>query len=150
MIFDRLENASLYTSLHAGFREAFDFLTRHAGDSLPVDRYEIRDGVYAMVQRLPLLDLSQAKWEAHRDYIDIQYVRAGTEVIGFAQIDRLKEIIRYSPERDIAFYSGSGSYAQVSPGEFMILFPHDAHKPLLLPRDMEDGEVEKIVVKVRI
>ena len=150
MIFDRLENASLYLPVHPGFQEAFAFLSQHAKDELPVGRYEICGSVYAMVQKLPLLTLSQAKWEAHRNYIDIQYIKSGTEVIGFAPVDDLEETIRYSSERDIAFYSGDGNYAQVSAGEFMLLFPHDAHKPLLLPRDRGDGEVEKIVVKVKI
>lgn len=151
MIFDRLKNASLYVPVHAGFREAFAFLSEHAKDSLSTGRYEIGEGIYAMVQKLPLLSLAQAKWEAHRDYIDIQYIKAGTEVIGYSSIDSLQEIIRYSPERDIAFYSGDGSYIQASAGEFFVFFPHDAHKPLLLPSDMDDGaKVEKIVVKVRV
>lgn len=150
MILDRLENASLYFPVHKNFEKAFAFIKEHEKDDLPPARYEICEGVYALVQKQPLLGLGQAKWEAHRNYIDIQYVKRGAEVIGHAQEDTLKQVVRYMPENDIAFYSGKGDYAGLSEGEFMILFPHDAHKPLLEPSHLDCKEVEKIVVKVRI
>jgi YhcH/YjgK/YiaL family protein len=150
MILDCLENASLYYPVHRNFQKAFAFIREHKKDDLPIGRYEISADVYALVQIQPLLALCQTKWEAHRNYIDIQFIKRGVEVIGHAQEDSLKQAVPYMPENDIAFYSGKGNYASLKAGEFMILFPHDAHKPLLLPTGVEYAEVEKIVLKVRL
>lgn len=75
MILDRLENAPLYFPIHKNFQRAFEFIQEHQKDGLPTGRYEIGNGVYALVQKQPLLFLSQAKWEAHRNYIDIQFIK---------------------------------------------------------------------------
>lgn len=149
MILDSLDHAQLYEGLHPGFAEGFAFIREHAEDDLPLGEYQICEGVYAKVQRLPLYRQEERKWEAHRDYIDIQFVKKGTEGIGAALLEKMTEIIPYSQERDIAFYSGEGNICKVCQGEFIVLYPHDSHMPTL---QVQEGlrEVDKIVVKVRV
>ena len=148
MILDSLDHAELYEALHPSFGAAFRFIREHAGDDLPAGRYEICDGVYAMVQQLELIPPEQGKWEAHRNYIDIQFILSGVEGIGATQLDSLTETVPYDLEKDIAFYSGEGDICRVAAGKYMILYPHDAHMPML--RVKEDcRSVKKIVVKVR-
>jgi len=149
MITDSLMNAEMYYSLHKGFKSAFDFLKSQDLEKLPVGRYEIDgDSIFAMVQQPTLLAPENAKWEAHRKYIDIQYVVSGTEGIGYNNLNAMSEQTPYDTERDIAFYTGEGSIVTVHSGEFMLLYPQDAHMPLVNVSNC--ANVKKIVVKVKL
>ena len=149
MIYDTLAHASLYENIHPSFAAAFAFLKEHAEDDLPVGRYEICDGVYAMVQQPNLLPAEQCKWEAHEKYIDIQFIKSGMEGISVAQTSDLTITVPYDAEKDCALYTGEGSLCEVKPGEFVVLWPHDAHMPVQQVK--ADGKSStKIVVKIRV
>jgi len=145
MIIDRLENASLYRGLGDRIALALDSLEtpREPG------RHELDgDNVFAMVQQYQSKPLAEGKWEAHRKYIDIQYVAEGIERIGWAPIGRLTESEPYNEENDVAFYQGEGDFVTVPTGSFVILFPEDAHMPGIAVDT--PGPVTKIVVKARV
>ncbi|HAN44124.1 MAG TPA: YhcH/YjgK/YiaL family protein [Ruminococcaceae bacterium] len=149
MITDSLNNAEIYCSLHKGFKAAFDFLKKQDLAKLPAGRYEIDgDSIFAMVQEPALLAPENAKWEAHKKYIDIQYVVSGTEGIGYNNLNTMTEQTPYDAERDIAFYTGKGSIVAVHSGEFMLLYPQDAHMPLIDVADCKT--LKKVVVKVKL
>ena len=101
-----------------------------------------------MVQRYKTKDASEGKFEAHRKYIDIQAVLKGKEIIGYANIDSLKENVPY--KEDIVFFETPDDYNEVKlqDGMFTVLFPEDAHMPLLDYNGKND--VVKIVVKIKI
>lgn len=146
MIFDSIKHCEAYKSLSPAFKAAFEFLEDEKTASLPVGRYDIDSSrVYAMVQAPALKDWDAGKWEAHRRYADIQYIMEGEETMGFACIDTLKETEAYSSEKDVLFCEGEGSRAVARPGDFMVFFPQDAHKPCI--RSTVDTD-KKIVVKV--
>lgn len=86
--------------------------------------------------------------EAHRKYADLQAVLEGEERIDWVPLGSLREESEeYSKGGDIAFYSG-GEHMRVtlSAGEFLILFPGDAHKPCI----RSGGKVKKAVVKLAL
>ena len=97
-----------------------------------------------MVFRSPAHERSEARLEAHRKYIDIQYVIAGVEEMGWnARIRCQQPHGQYDAEKDIEFFADTpNSYVTVHPGEFVIFFPDDAHAPLI-----GRGEVHKVVIK---
>lgn len=147
MILDKLENAETYFGLHAGFRKAFEFLSRSDLSNLEASRYAI-DGeeIYALVQSGHGKERNEARLEAHRRYIDIQFLIDGNEQTGWSTRDGCREIYRaYDSERDIEFFSDSPqTYLTLKPGTFAIFFPADAHAPMI-----SEGNVHKCVVKVR-
>lgn len=149
MIFDNLNNSCKYSSAHRGFAEAFDFLKKAVDEKLPVDRYEI-DGekVFAFIQEYT--SKQESSFEAHKNYIDIQFIVYGTEVIYSADLNKLSVKTPYSAEKDIMFLNDydKASKLVLSDGEYGIFFPWDAHKPGLC-LDGKTGEVKKIVVKVK-
>ena len=59
--------------------------------------------------------------------------------------------IEYSEERDVAFFENSDDVISgvFKNGSFAIFFSHDVHKPGLA-LDGENGQVRKIVVKVKV
>lgn len=149
MIYDALKNADLYRGLGQRFQQAFDYLTGSDLSALAPGRYAIDgDQVYLMIQEAGLKPWEQGRWEAHRRYADIQLVLSGSERIGFCTVDSAPVDTPYSPERDILFYQElPGNEALVQPGQMMIFFPHDAHKPCIRPTG-GPSQVRKAVVKV--
>ena len=90
-----------------------------------------------------------ALFEAHRKYIDIQYMIEGEEKIGVARYSECKNEIPYDNIRDIEFLScKADNYQLLKKGEFLILYPEDAHKPSIAIDN--PNKVKKAVVKVFI
>lgn len=107
-------------------------------------RHEINENMYVNVQTYQTKD--DALFEAHRDYIDIQYVIEGEEKIGVADYSNCSEAVAYDKEKDIEFLNGEGEYYPLRAGEYMVLYPQDAHKPSISIDNQ--STVRKAVVKV--
>ena len=148
MILDDLRNAARYEQLHAGFRAGFDFLKRPNLADLASGRYELDDDrLFALINRDPGRGLAGARLEAHRKYIDIQFLVGGSEVIGWrptAECESLSD--PYDASRDIMFFADRPHvWIDLPIGKFMIFYPDDAHAPLA-----SKGESIKAVIKVAV
>lgn len=152
MIFDKAENMALYYETEPMLEKCADFIKKFEEEKLPDGTYEI-DGkrVFANIQSYrtkPLTD--DCLFEAHKKYIDIQYIVSGIEKIRWAKLDTLKEVEEhYSEGQDIAFYTGGTKFDFVlTKGTFLMLYPQDAHMPGL--SDEKDVNARKIVFKIAV
>lgn len=148
MIIDEIKHADSYFALHPGFERAFTFLRRLDLAELDITTHEIdAKDLYALMQVPNGRKRDEAQLEAHRRYIDIQYLIDGEEEIGWKPQDQCNELSHaYETERDIEFYSDTPSfYVRLRPGMFAVLFPGDAHAPVI-----SQGSIHKCVVKVRV
>lgn len=148
MILDTLQNVPRHASLHPGFAEAFAFLQRADLVALPAGRVEvIGKRVFAIVGKDEGKGRERARLEAHRKYIDIQFVVSGDEWIGWRDLKTCRESgLGYSAEKEIEFYTATPTkWFRVPPGSFAIFFPEDAHAPLA-----GEGPVHKVVMKVAV
>lgn len=148
MIFDNIKNKELYLSINEGFKLGFEFIQKVERENLPVGKYEI-DGkkVWASVQEYSSKD--EAKAEAHRNYIDIQYIISGKEYMLNANIDLCESMIEYNGEKDVEFFKPCSTVrVEANAGDFAIFFPTDVHTPGL--KVGENTPVRKVVVKVRV
>jgi len=148
IIFDKLQNAEDYYGMHPAFEKAFAFLRQDGLAELPADRYEIdADRLFCMISKGPGRSRSEAKLEAHRKYIDIQYVIAGTDEMGFRPTADCRFIdTSYDVDKDIMFFSDRpDSWTPVTAGSFVIFFPQHAHAPLV-----SSGEIHKVVLKIAV
>ena len=147
MIIDTLAQASRYEPLHPRFKAAFDFLRNTDLTALAVGRTEIDgDKLFALTQNYETQPAREGKLEAHRVYIDIQFVIAGEEYIGYAPLDDQPPTEPFNTEKDIGFYHGDASFTRVFAGMFAIFYPHDAHLP---SRHLTtSAHVKKVVLKV--
>lgn len=146
MIVDSLKNCDKYVSCHDGFDKAFAFLRRASEENLSVGRYEIDgDRVFAFIQEYT--SKTESSFEAHKNYIDIQFILSGTEVMKVCDISQVKISVPYT--EDVMFFEDNerASVTVVEAGEYGIFFPWDAHKPGLCFDTPE--EVKKVVVKVK-
>ena len=91
------------------------------------------------------------KAEAHKNYIDIQFVASGKESIGVA-IDTKNNTpsVPYSAEKDIVFYKDVENeiLLDLHPGDFGIFFPEDIHRPKCHNNGVESS-VRKVIVKIK-
>jgi YhcH/YjgK/YiaL family protein len=149
MILDALANAGLYAFSNPRLVRGFEFLRSRDLTTVPVGRVEIdSDLLFASVQEYPTRLPDQCFWEAHRKYIDIQYVIRGTERIGYAPLASLRVAQPYDEAKDFAKLDGTGDVLRVDAGMFAVFFPHDAHMPCMAAD--APAPVRKVVVKVAV
>ncbi len=150
MIVDVLKNSNLYTSVNSNFTKAFEFIQNYMSNSIPVGRYDIEGtDVFALVQSYESQPQSEKKAEAHKKYIDIQFVASGKEIIYWSNIDGMVDSIPYNEEKDIVFFKErEGTPVKLEGGSFAILFPEDVHTPGCIWG--EASNINKIVIKIKI
>lgn len=151
MIFENIKNMKNYTSVNSRFKAAFDYLINTDLNALPVGKYEI-DGknVYALVQEYMTENAEKRRFEAHKKYIDIQYIISGREIIGYFPLDTLEMQEDKLQEKDVAYYRNVSDYTKLTLHceDYAIFFPEEAHKPCC--EITNSSQVKKIVVKVLI
>ena len=151
MIYDHIRNIASYKGISEKLDKAIDFIVSTDFQNYETGRYEIPDSdLYFMVQRPQLKASIDTKWEAHRKFIDIQYVIKEGEIIGYIPIDQITNWEPFNEEKDVCIAQSdvSGINLPLSSGHFAIFFPQDAHRPCqALDNAKEDL---KVVVKVPV
>lgn len=150
MIYDTLANAPRYAGLSADMDRGLRFLAEAAG-RVPADGKHAIDGdrLYAVVSSYATRRKEESKFEAHRKYIDIQFLVSGRELAWWAPVAGLRACQEYSDQNDAALYpDGDGTPLLLGNSRFAVFFPQDAHMPCCLIDRPET--VRKIVVKIRI
>lgn len=148
MIKDNIRNYKEYTLVHDGIHKAFNYLINTNLDELSIGVHDISNNdIFAIVSEYKTQNQNIGLWEAHRKYIDVQYLIKGTEKIGYCDINQLIVEKQYDEEADVVLGHLDGDYITLREGDFMILFPQDAHKPG--KRDKEELNIKKIVIKVK-
>src|SRR5919108_761867 len=149
MILDRLGNRAVDSYLPPRVRQALEYLRTTDVQALQIGRHEIDgDRLFALVQEYTTRPASECVWEAHRKYIDVQFVVRGVERIGHAPLAKMVERTPYDPERDVAFFERGESFVTLNAGTFAIFGPDDVHSPC--GSAGEPTKVRKIVVKASV
>ena len=148
MLFDKIKNAPQYYALGERLATSLKYLMQNDFSAKTPGRYEIDgDRIYALVQEYDTRPGSAGKWEAHRKYIDIQYIVEGTELMGYENLESMEiSDSDYNPEKDAIYPKGEGSFVKMTAGMFAILWPQDAHMPG--QAISEPVKVRKVVIKV--
>ena len=148
MIIDQLQNTSLYYGIGDRIATALRYLLDADLAALTPGRHDIDgDDVFALIQEYDSKPREEGAWEAHRQYLDVQYVVSGEERIGFANTERL-QAGEYDAENDFLPLEGEGDFLEMQAGTFMILAPQDAHMPGIALADPQP--MKKVVMKVRL
>ncbi|RTE55386.1 DUF386 domain-containing protein [Arenibacter aquaticus] len=132
------------------WKQAFEFLASNDLEKLSIGRYDLDgDNLFVKVEEYETKDENDARFEAHKKYVDIQYLVFGEERIGISQLKNTTELIPYDNLKDISFFTAKyNNYQIASPSTFFIFFPEDAHRPCV--KTGKKSKVRKVVVKVRI
>jgi YhcH/YjgK/YiaL family protein len=105
-----------------------------------------------VVQRYRPKPPAEARWEAHRQYIDVQFLAGGVERIGYAPLGEALSVVQaYDAQKDVVFFAAAGDFVTVPAGSFAIFWPTDVHAPCLAGEaSPATVEVCKVVVKCRV
>jgi YhcH/YjgK/YiaL family protein len=148
MIIDKIENVGLYTGISEKIARGLNVL-KNIDLSIPPDvKHEEKDLFY-MLQKYKTEATTENKLEAHKKYIDIQYVASGEEFLEYSLIDNLEIVQAYNEQKDVAFYKTPEDVNKIAlkSGMFCILFPDDGHN-LRIPVK-QSTEVLKVLVKLK-
>ena len=149
MIFDSLKNSARYYGISPRIKQAFELFATVDWTKAEAGVHEL-DGrtIYANVQERGLKTKEEAKLEVHDKYIDIQILVSGAdEAFGWADRSTLTQPKdAFNAEKDIQFFlDAPQTYYTLRPGQFTILFPEDAHAPLV-----GEGSIRKVILKVLV
>lgn len=148
MIFDTLNNVNNYEGLGRVYT-ALKFLAETDFNEIDLGRYELDgDNIFYMVQSYDT-DPSKTVSEAHKKYIDIQFMVEGEEIIGVADISSEKELTEAKEENDVWFYNCKTEPLTLSAGKYMVLYPNDLHCPGVATNG-KALTCRKVVVKVKV
>jgi len=153
MLSDHLQNWRSLPGLasHPVWIAAFEWIEKNASTA-DEGFYDLGiEGVRVRVMEYPTKSREEARYESHRDTIDLQYTIKGAEGIEVTPTSLLKPEGDYDAGKDFQFYGDpSVSEARIDnvEGRFTILFPQDAHMPQLRVGDIPN--VRKLVVKIPV
>jgi YhcH/YjgK/YiaL family protein len=149
MIIDKIANSHIYNGLGKRIEKAFEYINYTDLKNIQPGKYEIdKENIFALITEYKTKLESEGKLEAHRKYIDVQYVISGEELMGYSPLGNLQILEPYKEENDIVFFTGEKSFTKVLSGMFAIFFPEDVHMPGINTGKI--SEVKKLVIKVRI
>jgi YhcH/YjgK/YiaL family protein len=148
---NRKEFAISYFNHKERWDKAFTWLKENDLTKIELKRYEL-DGtnLFAPVSEYMSKNPDDVRYEAHKKYIDLQYVASGVEQIGIAPLSLQKDILEpYNETKDVMFLTVTREINfKATPDRFFIFFPDDLHRPGL--KDGESTMVRKVVVKVKV
>ena len=152
MIYDNVKNAGRYADVE-WLSEALANAERYSDATLEIGAYPISEGLRAVVNRYTPAEYESGKFENHREYIDVQYIISGSEKILVAPTEGCVLVKGYDPAADYEMYDAEGAAARVvalpvKAGDFVVLFPDEAHYPGVA--DGTGSDVRKIVFKVSV
>ncbi|MEI6386303.1 MAG: YhcH/YjgK/YiaL family protein [Spirochaetota bacterium] len=126
---------------------------------IPVGTHPLGD-LQIMVSAPSLAEASALPFETHRRNIDLQVVLEGHEAYECARIEDCRLSRAYEDKDDAALYESEAASSHrivLGPGDAVIFFPEDAHKPKIKPAGVPAGETaspeggfRKAVVKIAV
>ena len=149
MIIDKLENSGIYKNLGERILIALDYLQNLDTKKLTEGKFEIEgDKIFALISFYNTKNREDCFPEAHRKYIDVQYVAEGEELIGYVPFDFQKVHKEYNENYDFMLYDAEPSFVKINKGMFAIFYPEDLHMPGI--KISENLPVKKVVIKVKV
>jgi biofilm protein TabA len=133
-------------------KQALEWVKKEINQDTPVGKYPIiGDQMFVLVQHLTTEPKEDRVSEVHRDYIDIQLLLSGDELIRIARDMGNNEVWADELEnRDRLVYKQveNESDLVLSPGMFAVFFPSDIHRPCCSIG--ESKQIRKAVVKIHL
>ncbi len=148
MIIDKIENSDLYLNVGKRIAKALKYINSTDFSSIEPGKYEIEDdNIFAIVNEYETKNINDCLLEAHRKFIDIQYIHSGVELIGVASLANQIPTREYDESKDCVFFSEETSLVRMTSGMFAVFFPDDLHMPGVKADSV--SKVKKVVIKVR-
>lgn len=152
MILDKVENAARYAGVHAGIPTAVAAALKLDASTYQKGRVDVDgDNIYLNCAEYDTHDREGALTEAHRAYLDVMVVIEGVETVYVKRTDALQNVTKpydASIEALLADTDADVTAVRLMKGDFLVLFPEDAHAPGC-HADMP-SHIKKTIGKVKI
>lgn len=148
MIIADLDQSYRYESLHPAFPKVFQYVKSHDLLNAELGKIEIdSDNVFIINSEPECLTKEEQVLEYHRAYLDIHILLTGEETIGWKNLsDCTQEQKAFDIENDFGLYADTPTtYITLQAGQFAIVYPEDAHAPII-----GNGKIRKLVVKIKV
>lgn len=148
MIVCKLSDSSRYYGFSPELKEALRWIEAHFHDAFVPGSVEVGEsGIFVNSQEPAMLPREKVCLEAHKKYIDIHVPLKGEEIMGWAPVEGLHNVIKsYDAEADFELFGDAAhSIVHVRVGEIAVFFPEDAHAP-----NIGIGNHKKFCVKVPV
>jgi len=112
------------------------------------EKVELDSNDFALEQVYNSRERGQCFFESHKQYIDVQFILEGKEIIEVVNSNELQVDFSYNEEMDLIKYNDTTNASQIKlkKGDIAIFFPEDAHMPCV--QVDKSVKVVKTVVKV--
>lgn len=90
MVYDKIDNLEIYAGISDDIRTGLEWL-RDVNPAIKKGVYELSPRVKAIVSEYTTKLDNEYGYEAHRQFIDIQYLISGKEKVCFLPLEYLKE-----------------------------------------------------------
>jgi YhcH/YjgK/YiaL family protein len=129
MILAKNTSARDYLGIHPNLDLALERITPEFLGSLGTERVDIlQKNVWCTKFTYDTIPDEESFFEAHEKFLDIHLMLQGSERVEIAPPAALEQF-QSVPENDFYAYRGEGWQKLVlSPGDFLVVFPEDAHK----------------------
>lgn len=151
MIVDNIKNLGRYLNNKDYLSKINDFVQKSKAEDFQEGRYLLDDeNLIAMIQKYETKKTEECKFESHIEYIDIQYIERGQEIINWIDISQLRVNGQYNDIRDILFYNPNFDAIDLKMKEdmFAIFLKHDGHRARCIME--HKSNVKKILFKIKI
>ena len=146
MIIDKLENLGNYIKDDA-LKTAIEQFLKNA-ESVETGKHTILGETFANVLEYQTKPFETVKMEAHRKYLDLQYIVSGEEKVLKQDLDDNAPINEYNEVKDVVHYSPSSfDTTLLLKGTFGIMFPSDLHQCIAV---VDPAPLKKVVVKIPV
>ncbi len=135
-----------YAPVINGLEEAMEAVNNLP--SMEPATYPLSNGNKILVQLVNTKNWADSQLEAHREYLDIQYIIKGKEIVGWAPLNTLTPAGPFNTEKDKGMYIGKNTPVCIDEGYCYVVFPEDAHAPSV--HMDEAGQVSKVVIKLKV
>lgn len=149
MIIDKVNNLDLYC-VTENMKRAVEFIKGHDFDKDELGLHKLPgENFYYSVFEYETKSKDEALFEAHKKYIDIQYMKSGEERIYYNHVNNLVIDKEYDENSDFYLLKGQENCSVLLAEEFAaILYPEDGHMPGI--QNLESKHVRKVVIKVEV
>lgn len=149
MIFGNIRNLNEYSYLDSQIKACFQYAKEHDLMAYEKGTHEI-DGKVLFVNIVEYTTTTPEErfWEAHREYLDIHVMLDGPERIDLNFIENMDQK-EFQPESDFLPLEGEpNSHVVLHSGDFLICYPHDAHRTAV--KIDEPKAIKKAIFKVKL
>jgi YhcH/YjgK/YiaL family protein len=140
------KDLSRYADVIPGLEEAINFV--NGMESYEPATYPLSGGNKVLAQLVTTKPWEGAQLEAHRQFLDIQYILEGGETVGWAPVETLELSGEFNTTKDKGMYAGHCDFMDIAEGYCYVVYPEDAHMPgshLEVPQNYQ-----KVVVKLKV